>query len=129
MDENNNRMSPELKLVSNYLLQEMRKKKHVTSITPPQTRNMISPQQMSMGDKSNVTITPPSNGVQYCKSEVVNELRKYEKGSKEIGTASDDASARYHMVQSGSAIWTDRYLISPISCARTSSYHFVIPPQ
>ena len=44
---------------------------------------------MSMGDKSNVNITPPSNGVQYRKSEVVNELRKYEKGSKEIGTASN----------------------------------------
>ena len=87
VDENNSRMSPELQLVSNYLLQEMRKKKRVTSITPPQTRNMISPQQMSLGDKSNVTITPPSNGVQYHKSEVVNELRKYEKGSKEIGTA------------------------------------------
>ena len=36
---------------------------------------------------------------------------------------SDDASARYHMVQSGSAIWTDRYLRYR---ARTSSYHFVI---
>jgi hypothetical protein len=82
-------MSPELQLVSNYLLQEMRKRKRITSITPPQTRNMISTQQMSLGDKSNVTITitPPSNGVQYRKSEVVNELRKYEKGSKEIGTA------------------------------------------
>jgi hypothetical protein len=67
-------------------MQEMRKKKRVTSITPPQTRNMISPQKMSLGDKTNVTITPPSNVVQYCKSEVVNELRKYKKGSKEIDT-------------------------------------------
>ncbi len=42
---------------------------------------------MSLGDKSNVTITPPFNGVQYRTSEVVNELQKNKKGSKEIGTA------------------------------------------
>jgi len=67
VDEGNNRMSPELQLVSNYVLQEERKMKGVTdSITPPQKRT-----------KTNVTIAPPSNGVQYCKSEVVNELRKY----------------------------------------------------
>ena len=43
VDENNSRMSPELQLVSNYLLQEMRKKKRVTSITPPQTRIDLTP--------------------------------------------------------------------------------------
>ncbi len=75
VDKSNSRMLPEL-LVSNYVLQEERKMKGVTSITPPQKRTKI-----------NVTITPPSNGVQYRKSEVVNELRKYEKGSKEISTA------------------------------------------
>jgi len=64
VDECNSRMSPELQLVSNYVLQEERKMKGVThSITPPQKRT-----------KTNVTITPPSNGVQYRKSEVVNEL-------------------------------------------------------
>jgi hypothetical protein len=40
--------------------------------------------------KTNVTITPPSNGVQYRKSEVVNELRKYKKGSTEICMAMND---------------------------------------
>jgi hypothetical protein len=86
VDESISRILPGLQLISNYLLQEMRKKKHVTSITLPQTRtSMISHQQMSLGDKSNVTITPPYNGVQYRKSEVVNEIQKYKKGSKEIG--------------------------------------------
>jgi hypothetical protein len=80
-------MSPELQLVSNYALHEERKKKGVTSIIPPQKRTKISHQQISFGDKCNVTLTPPSNGVQYCKPEVVNELQKYENGSKEIGTA------------------------------------------
>ena len=75
VDKSNSRMSPELQLVSNYVLQEERKMKGVThSITPPQKRT-----------KTNVTITPPSNGVQYRKSEVVNELQKYKKGSKDRG--------------------------------------------
>ena len=80
VDESNSRMSPELQLVSNYVLQEEMKMKGVTnSITPPKKRT-----------KTNVTITPPSNGVQYQKSEVVKELRKYKKGSKEICTAMND---------------------------------------
>jgi hypothetical protein len=76
VDKSNSRMLPELQLVSKYVLQEERKIKGVTSITPPQKRTKI-----------NVTITPPSNGVQYHKSEVVNELHKYKKESKEISTA------------------------------------------
>ncbi len=76
VDKSNSRMSPELQLVSNYVLQEERKMKGVTSITPPQKRTKI-----------NVTITLPSNGVQYRKSEVVNELWKYKKGSKEMSKA------------------------------------------
>jgi hypothetical protein len=76
MDERNSRMSPELQLISNYVLQEVRKMKGNTSIMPPPKWTKI-----------NVTITPPSNGVQYHKSEVVNELRKYNKGSNEISTA------------------------------------------
>ena len=80
VDESNSRMSPELQLVSDYLLQEERKMKGVAnSITPPKKRT-----------KTNVTITPPSDGVQYRKSEVVIELRKYKKGSKEICTAMND---------------------------------------
>jgi len=71
VDESNSRMSPELQLVSNYILQDERKMKGVTnSITPPKKRT-----------KTNVNITPPSNGVQYRKSEVVNELRKYQAGN------------------------------------------------
>jgi hypothetical protein len=80
--ESNSRMSPELQLVSNHVLQEEMKMKGVTnSIMPPKKRT-----------KTNVTITPLSNGngVQYRKSEVVNELRKYKKGSKEICTAMND---------------------------------------
>jgi hypothetical protein len=76
VDKSNSRMLPELQLVSNYVLQKERKMKGVTSIMPPQKRTKI-----------NVAITPPSNGVQCHKSEVVNELRKYEKGSKEISMA------------------------------------------
>ena len=58
VDESNSRMSPELQLVSNYLLQDVRKMKGVTnSITPPKKRT-----------KTNVNIIPPSNGVQYRKS-------------------------------------------------------------
>jgi hypothetical protein len=87
VNESNSRMSPELQLVSNYELHEERKKKGVTSIMPLQKRTKISHQQMSLGDKCNVTLSQPSNGVQYHKPEVVNELRKYEKRSKEIGTA------------------------------------------
>ncbi len=76
VDKSNSRMLPEFQLVSNYVLQEERKMKGVTGITPPQKRTTI-----------NVPITPPSNGVQYRKSEVVNELRRYMKGSKEISMA------------------------------------------
>ena len=80
VDESNSRMSPELQLVSNYLLQDVRKMKGVTNnITPPKKRT-----------KTNVNITPPSNGVQYRKSEVVNELRKYKKGSIDIFKAMND---------------------------------------
>jgi hypothetical protein len=80
VDESNSRMSPELQLVSNYVLQEERKMKGVAnSITPPKKRT-----------KTNVNITPPSNGVQYRKSEVLNELRKYKKGSKDICKAMND---------------------------------------
>jgi hypothetical protein len=78
VDESNSRMSPELQLVSNYILQEERKMKGVTnSITPPKKRT-----------KTHVNITPPSNGVQYRKSEVGNELRKY--GSNDICKAMND---------------------------------------
>jgi hypothetical protein len=85
VDESNTRMSPELQLVSNYVLQEGRKMKGVTnSITPPKKRT-----------KTNVTITPPSNEVQYCKSKVVNELRKYKKGSNEICMAMNDMINMY----------------------------------
>ena len=80
VDESNSRMSPELQLVSNYILQDERKMKGVNnSITPPKKRT-----------KTNVNITPPSNGVQYRKSEVVNELRKYKKGSNDIFKAMND---------------------------------------
>jgi hypothetical protein len=53
VDESNSRTLPELQLVSNYVLQERRKKIDVTSIMPPQKRTKISHQQMSLGDKSN----------------------------------------------------------------------------
>jgi hypothetical protein len=67
VDESNSRMSPELQLVSNYVLQEERKMKGVTnSITPPKKRTKT---------KTNENITPPSNGVQYRKSEVVNAIQ------------------------------------------------------
>ncbi len=72
-------MMPELQLVSSYVLHEERKKKGVLT--------KISHQQMLLGDKCNVTLTPPSKGVQHCKPEVVNELRKYKKGSNKIGRA------------------------------------------
>jgi len=66
VDESNSRMSPELQLVSNYVLQEERKMKGVAnSITPPKKRT-----------KTNASITPLSNRVQYRKSEVLNESRK-----------------------------------------------------
>jgi hypothetical protein len=59
-----------LQLVSNYELQEEMKMKGVTnSITPPKKRT-----------KTNVTITPPSNGVN----------GKYKKGSKELCTDMND---------------------------------------
>ncbi len=76
-----------MQLVFNYVLHEERKKIGVTSIMPPQKWTKISHQNMLLGDKCNVPLTPPSNGVQYHKPEVVNELQKYKKGSKEIGTA------------------------------------------
>ncbi len=87
VNESNSRMLPELQLVSNYILHQERKKKGVTSIMPLQKRTKISHQQMSLGEKCNVSLTQPSNGVQYRTPEVVNKLRKYEKRSKEISMA------------------------------------------
>jgi hypothetical protein len=87
VNESNSRVSPQLQLVSNYVLHEERKKKGVPRFTPPQKRTKIPHRQMSVGDTCNVTITPPSNGIQYRKPEDVNELWKYKKGAIKIGTA------------------------------------------
>ena len=79
VDESNSRMSPELQLVSNYELQEEMKMNVTNSITPPKKRT-----------KTNVTITPPSNGVN----------GKYKKGSKELCTDMNDMinMGMYHVV-------------------------------
>ncbi|KAL3774376.1 hypothetical protein ACHAW5_009073 [Stephanodiscus triporus] len=76
VDESNSRMSPELQLVSNYVLHEERERRKVLphDIMPPKKENK---------DACKTLLHHPMEFI-YRKSEVVNELQKYKKGSKDI---------------------------------------------
>ncbi len=91
VDESNTRMSPDLQLICDFLLQEeSRRRGDMHEVVPPKKKLRISshtPGGISHGDNDDVDLPLPLNDCEYRKPEDVNILASCKKGSKEIGMA------------------------------------------